>query len=680
VQRFDGGNFSKEWTPEFLEKKSVTKVLEDPEQGLWFTTLESGIFYVPNLDIKNTVFTTNAKIRAVLPYRNTFVAGDEAGFLYVFDIQKNQLVKKKDLGSSALTSFADNHNRLWISTVGTVRVFDTQLNELNQIGQFSANDFFEDRNGKVWSFGGHAIRSFDGEANTDYIRFLNRRYRSMYVDDSLIYLGGRIGLDLYDRAMNLKDSPGFFANVKIADIVPITDSTLLMSTLGSGVIILNKYSLHTRQYSSKNKFVADNIYAVQKSGNIIWLATEKGLARTDVASLHNENPSFEYLNKTSGLISDKINHLIVKPDRLLAFSDEGFSSIQRPIQRFANKTPGFYIKRIEVNQSLRKIADLSNLRHSENNISIDFGYKSFNNPAVYTRYRLHEEDPWILTTNKNIELIALAPGNYNFQLEHSVDNVHWIEASSFPIITIYPPWWQTWYFRILAGVVITILVYFFFRYQVNIYREHQIKLIRKELEAIEQERKRIAKDLHDSVGTDFSAIKMMVSQVLKKHNEPKSEEIETQFQSTIQDIKSIIYGLSPPGLERYGLMAGLKNYVDKLNGSIAVTIQLETFGPEIKNTNITITVFRIIQELISNSLKHSKANIISLHINSFEDLINIVYEDNGKGFTWQDQGKGLGLYNIESRLQSLNGQLRFDSGDFGISYAIDIPLRVHSSE
>src|SRR5688572_16319859 len=161
---------------------------------------------------------------------------------------------------------------------------------------------------------------------------------------------------------------------------------------------------------------------------------------------------------------------------------------------------------------------------------------------------------------------------------------------------------------------------------------------------------------------------MTVGQLLKKHNEPKSDEIETQVQGTIQEIKTIIYGLSPPGLERYGLISGLKNYVEKLDGAVPVKINFNTFGSDIQDASLSMTVFRIVQELISNSLKHSNANTISLHINSFEDLLNIVYEDNGKGFSWDTDKKGLGLYNIESRLQSVKGRLKFDTGEFGISY------------
>jgi signal transduction histidine kinase len=86
-------------------------------------------------------------------------------------------------------------------------------------------------------------------------------------------------------------------------------------------------------------------------------------------------------------------------------------------------------------------------------------------------------------------------------------------------------------------------------------------------------------------------------------------------------------------------------------------------------------VFRIIQELISNSLKHSDAKNISIHINAFDDLLNIVYEDNGKGFVWNDTQRGAGLFNIESRVQSLDGRLKFESTQYGVSYTIDIPIR-----
>src|SRR5690606_15295350 len=120
-------------------------------------------------------------------------------------------------------------------------------------------------------------------------------------------------------------------------------------------------------------------------------------------------------------------------------------------------------------------------------------------------------------------------------------------------------------------------------------------------------------------------------------------------------------------LERYGLFTGLKNFVGKLNKTIPIQISLETFGKDPKNYEINILAFRIIQELISNSIKHSYAKNITVHINSFDDVLNIVYEDDGIGFSYNPEQSGLGLDNIESRIQSVNGSLKFESGSFGIS-------------
>jgi signal transduction histidine kinase len=329
---------------------------------------------------------------------------------------------------------------------------------------------------------------------------------------------------------------------------------------------------------------------------------------------------------------------------------------------------------VKVNQRLQPLDREINLPYHQNNLQIKFGFVTYNNQNIFIRHRLNPEEPWIYSANRSLDLYSLSPGEYMLALQYSTDNTHWRMCSTFPRIIINPPVWQDWRFQTAIALLLIAVVFLYFRTQIAIYRRHQQKLIQSEIETVEQERSRIAKDLHDSVGTDFSAIKMMVSQVLQKHNEPKIEEIEMQFQHTIQEIKTIIYGLTPPGLERYGLIAGLKNYIEKLNGQISMTIELNTFGAEIKDPKLSITIFRIIQELISNSLKHSNAKKISLHVNSFEDLLNIVYEDNGKGFDWDNRKQGLGLFNIETRIQSMNGKLRFDAGAFGISYTIDIPL------
>jgi len=144
----------------------------------------------------------------------------------------------------------------------------------------------------------------------------------------------------------------------------------------------------------------------------------------------------------------------------------------------------------------------------------------------------------------------------------------------------------------------------------------------------------------------------------------------------LKEIKDIIYNLTPPSLERYGLFTGLKNYIGKLNKTIPLNISIKTFGSEVHNYELNILIFRILQELLSNSIKHSYAKNITVHISAFDDLINIVYEDDGVGFKYDPIQSGLGLNNIETRIQSVSGTLKFESGEFGVSYTIDIPVKM----
>ena len=83
---------------------------------------------------------------------------------------------------------------------------------------------------------------------------------------------------------------------------------------------------------------------------------------------------------------------------------------------------------------------------------------------------------------------------------------------------------------------------------------------------------------------------------------------------------------------------------------------------------------------MSNTLKHAQANKIVIHINSFDDLLSIIYQDNGRGFDIESVPKGSGLFNIESRVQTANGSLKFESGNFGVSYIIDVPLNQNGND
>jgi signal transduction histidine kinase/ligand-binding sensor domain-containing protein len=674
ADRYSSREFKESWSPEFLRNVSVTKVLQDHNRGFWFSTLERGVLHVPDLAIRNYVLDPAQKIQFVAATDNQVLVSTIQGNVISFD-GAGKIQNTKTFAPPITDLFICKNKNTWISNDIGTSVLDAEF-RLWKKYPFLMTSLSEEYDGSVWGLNGKHIARFNSQGDLILFRRTDLYCRKLFVHDSLLLLATRNGVNFHNRNGDFLKAARELNNFKISGVHRMDSTLFLITTIGDGFILFDIQNKTRPWYSTENKFIANTIYCSVKAGDMLWLGTEKGIIKLNADSLLRGKLILSVLNNHSGVISDQINHLRSLPPFVWAFSDHGFSIIPAHTPPALQEVPEFYLKYFTVNS--KKLAPEKNeyrLKYNENNIQFAFGFIAFNHPPLYNRYRLGTNTTWNYTENKTIAFNALAAGTYRLELEYSHDNIHWVPAFISQAWVIEPPFWQTWYFLTAVALSTVFIIFLYFRNQVNIYRKHQQKLIQSEIEAIEQERSRIAKDLHDSVGTDFSAIKMTVNQLLKKHNDPKSEEIETHFQSTIQDIKSIIYGLAPPGLERYGLITAVNNYINKLNGTISPKIELHTFGPDIKDPGINIAVFRVLQELISNSLKHSDAQSIALHINSFEDLLNIVYEDNGKGFSWDAANKGLGLYNIESRIQSVKGQLRFDSGPFGTSYAIDIPLK-----
>jgi signal transduction histidine kinase len=661
----------------FLSTLSVSEVLSDHENGLWMSTLEKGIFYTPNLSIKNNIIGDSQIQHIAKSSQYVYLATDD-GKVYCLD-HSGKIKSARTFSPPIGGLYVDKTENVWISenVEGKfTHCFDRSLQEAMSTFAFSFVNVAEERDSTLWFVGGSlqivkVNRLKKGENSVKSPERANK----ILIQDSLIFISEKSGLHKVSILTLKGEEVRQLSNCKINSIISLNDSILLLTTIARGFILYNHVTNHIDNYSIANKFIADNVYSVATQGEYLWMGTESGLVRLTIRSLFTQNLVYQILTSKGGLPGNQIEHIAVDGSNVWAVSDNRFSIIDASSITFTYGRPIFYFKDFKVNNVEVPIdKEEIQLGYNENDIQIDFGFIAFNNNKIFVRYRLNAENDWHYLTSRILQLYSLGSGSYSLELQYSIDNVNWSSATGLPQFVILPPLWKTWYFQTVIGLSILFLIFFYFRSQMRIYKRHQQKLMILEIEAVEKERSRIAKDLHDSVGTDFTAIKMRVSQILKVMDYPEKNEVEQQFQHTIQEIKGIIYDLSPPGLERYGLMAGFRNYVDRINGSIPIKINLNTFGNEVKNMNVSIAVFRVVQELISNSLKHSNAQHINLHINAFDDLLNIVYEDDGKGFSYDSNHKGLGLYSIESRVQSIKGQLKFESGSFGISYSIDIPL------
>jgi signal transduction histidine kinase len=190
------------------------------------------------------------------------------------------------------------------------------------------------------------------------------------------------------------------------------------------------------------------------------------------------------------------------------------------------------------------------------------------------------------------------------------------------------------------------------------------RLLNAIIQTEERERRRFAKDLHDGLGPLLSAARMSVSALLQNNSEAHSravlENTNNVINEAIGSIKEISNNLSPHVLINFGLSSAIKNFVHKINQSKTIQVNFQTnVENERFDTNIEVILYRATCELINNTLKHAGANIIEISVLRYHRNLTIEYSDNGKGFDPEkkggDEGKGMGLSNISSRIKTING-------------------------
>ncbi len=196
---------------------------------------------------------------------------------------------------------------------------------------------------------------------------------------------------------------------------------------------------------------------------------------------------------------------------------------------------------------------------------------------------------------------------------------------------------------------------------------HQREMLSSTILTQEQERQRIAKDLHDSVGSKLGVMNLFLHQLNRKSPEAETDvrDMLGVVGETIQTTRRISHDLLPPTLETFGLATAIQELGDQVAQTQGPGMKIEIEGerPEGVAPLVELNLFRILQELLNNSLKYAQANQISLRLIQSADKIILQYHDDGIGFDPQrlENQKGLGMQNIQSRLQMIEGKMDLQS-------------------
>jgi PAS domain S-box-containing protein len=213
-------------------------------------------------------------------------------------------------------------------------------------------------------------------------------------------------------------------------------------------------------------------------------------------------------------------------------------------------------------------------------------------------------------------------------------------------------------------------------------KEVHYKILNTIIETEEKERRRFAQDLHDGMGPLLSTIKLYTRSILTAKDEKNKviaieKSLET-IDEAIAHTKEIAYNISPSILKDFGLEVAIKSYVNKFNDTKKVNINFQAGLNRRIKSNVEASLFRIIIELINNTVKHAHANNALIDIKLLENKLLLNYSDDGIGFELQsvlEKAKGQGLVNIINRTKSIGGEIAIETDinqGFHVSITIDI--------
>ncbi|HTF30413.1 MAG TPA: ATP-binding protein [Flavitalea sp.] len=235
--------------------------------------------------------------------------------------------------------------------------------------------------------------------------------------------------------------------------------------------------------------------------------------------------------------------------------------------------------------------------------------------------------------------------------------------------------------EIVAGILAIIISYFLItiiRHQRRNLHLHKAKIL-AEITTLENERRRIASDLHDELGPLLSAVKLQITNLETEipHDVKLIEKSSGHIDDIIQKLREISNNLMPNTLLRKGLKVAIEDSISRVKDVYPLNITLEFPEDVVLSQDKEINLYRVIQEIIHNTIKHAQAKNLRLIFSREKDLIVLRTDDDGIGFNYEQKTKmagGLGLLNLQSRTEVMGGEFTYASEKgSGTRYLFEIP-------
>jgi signal transduction histidine kinase len=527
----------------------------------------------------------------------------------------------------------------------------------------------------------------------------------------MIWVGTEVGLVRFDPRSRTyaryehdpKDSTSISDNSVWSICMDTSASTdVLWIGTSHGLNRLNPMTGKFQRYFEQDGFPSAFVYGILRDdAGRLWLGTNHGLTRFD--DRKPDGKKFKNYDVSDGLPGNEFNRKAFCRLRNGEFLFGGTRGVTRFDPRQMRDNP--YVPPV-VLTAFRKfgnkvsfdrdIADVASieLKYAEDVISFEFAALNYTNAAKnqYAYMMAGFDKDWIQAGSRRYASYThLDAGEYVFRVKASNNDGIWNDKGLSVNVSILPPFWATWWFRLisLAGVLAGVFTFYRRRVQgLEKERQTQQEFSRRLIESQESERKRVAGELHDGLGQYFLVIlsraKMMLRNRLPESMTPDVSEILTAATQGIEDVRNVAYNLTPYHLEQVGLEPSLEAMMKRALQPSNIRWTFSTDAAEEAFPQDThIHIYRIVQECVNNVIKHAGASHVDVRLTTDQGAATISVRDDGKGFDQKgiSEGnrstEGFGLRGIAGRVKLLKGTLRVDSGHGkGTTVTVTIPGRV----
>jgi len=599
----------------------------------------------------------------------------------------------------------DREGNLWVASGGELALFNPKTGTFSCLtrqtkqypglsGQAAILALYEDRQGLLWLGTTYGLKSFNpktgqvvyyaprqknGISDTHVTSILEDNRGNLWIGTvsvALNRLDRKTGRFTYYRPDRHK--PGSITSDGVPCITQDSKGNLWFGTLGGGLCRFD-YQTETFQAFTQANGLGDNtIFSItEDSQGNLWLATTKGLSRFSA-----NRTTFSNYDVNDGLQSNGFRqaHCKTKDGTLYFGGNNGFTTFnprQLTINRHVPPLAITQIKLFDTPLPGKTGTDPVKLTYDQNFLSFEFAAMDYTNPAKNQyAYKLDGLEPdWVHSGSRRyVSYTNLAPGTYVFRVKGSNNDGVWNDKGVALRVIIHPPWWQTTWFRLLAGLLLVLLAVVSIRLYTRVRLRRQRTNLKRVLQAQEEERQRLAADLHDDLGATLSVIKGQLQTLHRPH-----DELEGPIQlmkKAIADLRHIAHHLMPPEFVKLGLTEAIREIVRRVEAGSEIQFLFITFGDERRLDHETeLTIYRIAVELISNAIKHAQARTITVQLIFYPQHVSLLVEDDGQGYAVAARNgqAGIGLRNIHSRAAYLQSKLVVDSGEAGTTITLDVP-------